>query len=70
MCKIKHHTLFHHEVPKKPEIHEIANDHFPDFDYKDFMELYRKCISKKYSLLVIDTILTSDNQICLWKNLF
>ena len=70
ICKIKHCTLFHHEVPKKPEIHQIAIDHFSDFDYKDFMELYRKCISKKYSLLVIDTTLTSDNQICLWKNLF
>ena len=39
-------------------------DHLSDNDFKDFMDLYRKCTAKIYLLLVIDNTLSSDNPIC------
>ena len=38
-------------------------------DSKDFIELYRKCATKLYSILVIDATLLSDNPLRFWKNL-
>ena len=38
-------------------------------DSKDFIELYRKCAAKLYSIVVIDTTLLSDNPLRFWKNL-
>ena len=32
-----------------------------DIDFKDFMNLYKKCTAKPYSFLVIDANLASDN---------
>ena len=38
-------------------------------DFKDFMNLCKKNPAKSYSVLVIDTTLTSDNPLCLRKNI-
>ena len=43
-------------------IHQILN-------FKDFMNLYKKCTAKPYSFLVIDATLASDNPSRFRKNL-
>ena len=48
------------KIPNKRE-YQLAFNHSSDIDFKDFMNLYKKCTSKPYSFLVIDTILASDN---------
>ena len=39
------------------------------FDYKDFLKIYKKCTSKQYSFLTIDTTLPSDDLLRFRKNL-
>ena len=41
----------------KRELQSIATNHSVDIDYKDFINMYRKCTSKPYSILTIDTTL-------------
>ena len=45
----------------KQELQQIAFNHSSDIDFKDFMNLYKKCTAKPYSFLVIDVILALDN---------
>ena len=49
------------KIPNKRELQQIAFNHSSDIDFQDFMNLYKKCTAKPYSLLVIDTTLASDN---------
>ena len=49
------------KIPNKKELQQIAHNHFLDIDFKDFMNLYKKCTSKPYSFLVINATLASDN---------
>ena len=44
-------------------------NHSSDIDFKDFMNLYRKCTEKPHSFLVIDDTLASDNPSRFRKNL-
>ena len=48
------------KIPNKRELQQTAFDHSSDIDFQDFMCLYKKCTSKPYFLLVIDTNLASD----------
>ena len=48
------------KIPNKRELRQIAFNHSSDIDFQDFMNLYKKCAEKPYSLLVIDTTLASD----------
>ena len=48
------------KIPNKRELQQTAFDHSSDIDFQDFMSLYKKCTSKPYILLVIDTNLASD----------
>ena len=49
-------------IPNKQEIQQIAFNHSLDIEFKDFMNLYKKCTIKPYSFLVINlTTLVSDN---------
>ena len=48
-------------IPNKRELQQIRYNHSSDIDFKDFLNLYRKCTEKPYSFLVIDATLTSDN---------
>ena len=58
-------------VPKinKQELQQIAFNHSSDIDFKDFMNLYKKCTAKPYSFLVTDATLASNNPFCFRKNL-
>ena len=49
------------KIPNKQELQQIAFNHSSDIDFKDFMNLYKKCTKKWYCFLVIDAALASDN---------
>ena len=40
---------------------QIAFNHSSNIDFKDFMNLYKKCTAKPYSFLVTDAPLASNN---------
>ena len=46
------------------ELQQITINHWSDIDFKDFMNLYKKCTAKPHSSLVIDTTFASDNPWC------
>ena len=48
-------------IPNKQELQQITFNHSSDIDFKDFMNLDKKCTAKPYSFLVIDATLASDN---------
>ena len=50
------------KIPNKQELQQIAFNHSSDIDFKDFMNLYKKCTIKPYSLLLLMQLL---NQIIL-----
>ena len=54
---------------KSWELQQISFNNSSGIDFKDFMNLYKKCTSKPYSFSVIDTTLASDNLSRLRKNL-
>ena len=49
------------KIPNKRELKQIAFNHSPEINFQDFMNLYKKCTVKIYSVLVIDTTLASDH---------
>ena len=57
------------KIPIKREIQQIAFNHSSDIDFKDFMNLYKKCTAKPYSFLVIDATVALDNPSRFRKNL-
>ena len=61
----KYQTKFYYyfimKIPNKRELQRIASNYSSDIDFKDFMNLYKKCTVKPYSFLVIDATLASDN---------
>ena len=52
--QFKFYTLF------KTELQQIATNRSAGIDYKDFMEIYRKCTREPYSFLNIDTTLHAE----------
>ena len=46
------------KIPSKLELQQIALNHSSDIDFKDFMNLYKKCTAKPYYFLVIYATLT------------
>ena len=48
------------EIPNKWELQQFAFNHSSDIDFTEFMNLYKKCIVKLYSFLVINAALASD----------
>ena len=52
-------------IPNKREVQQIAFNQTSDFDFKDFMNIYKKNIL----FLFIDTTLASDNPLPLGKDL-
>ena len=48
------------KIQNKQE-HQQTCNHSSDIDFQDFMNLYKKCTAKLFSILVIDTTLASDN---------
>ena len=57
------------KIPTKRELQEIALNHSSDIDFKDFMNIYKKCTAEPYSFLVNDTTLPSDDPLRCGKNL-
>ena len=49
------------KIPNKHELQQIAFNHLSDIDFKDFMNLYKKCSTKTNFFLVIDATVASDN---------
>ena len=57
------------KIPNKQELQQTAYHNSSDIDFKDFMNLSKKCTAKPYSVLVIDVTLASDNPLRFRKNL-
>ena len=58
------------KIPNKRELQQIAISHSSDIDFKDFINIYKKCTDKPYSFLVNDTTLASDNPLRFRKILY
>ena len=57
------------KIPNKRELQQIALNQSSDIDFKDFMQIYKKCTKEPYSFLVNDTTLPSDDPLRFRKNL-
>ena len=57
------------KIPNKRELQQIASNYSSGIEFKDFMNLYKGCIAKAYSFLVIDATLASDNPAHFRKNI-
>ena len=57
------------KIRNKRELQQIALNHSSDTDFKDFIKIYKTCISEPSSFLVNDTTLLSDNPLRYRKNL-
>ena len=55
------------KISNKRELQQIALNHSSDIDFKDFMNIYKKCTTEPYSFLVNDT--TLDDPLRFRKNL-
>ena len=42
------------KIPNKRELQQTACNHSSNINFQDFMNLYKTCTAKPYSLLVID----------------
>ena len=58
------------KIPNKTELQQILINRLSDIEVKHFMEICKKCTAKKYSLLVNDTTLRSDNPLQFRKKSF
>ena len=57
------------KIPNIRELQQIALNNSSDIDFKDFMNIYKKCTTEPYSFLVNDTTLPSDDPLRFRKNL-
>ena len=58
------------KIPNKRELQQIALNHSPDINFKDFIKIYKKCTAEPFSFLVNDDTLASDNPLRFSKSLF
>ena len=49
------------KVPNKRELQQTTINPLSDIDVENFMTIYKKCIAEKYSFLVNDMTLPSNN---------
>ena len=56
------------KIPNKIELQRIPSNNSSNIDFKDFMNLCKKCTAKPYSFLVIDATIVSDNPLRFGKN--
>ena len=49
------------KINNKKELQNIEINGSADFDYKDFIKIYRECTKEPYSFLTIDTILPAGD---------
>ena len=57
------------KIPNKRELQQIALNHSSDIDFKDFIQIYKKCTAEPYSFLINDTTLPSDDPLRFRKNI-
>ena len=57
------------KIPSKRELQQVAFNRLSDVGFQDFVNIYKKCTAKPYSVLVIDATLVSDNPLRFRKNL-
>ena len=57
------------KIPNKRKLQQIALNYSFDIDFKDFMKIYKKCLTEPYSFLVNDATLPSDDPLRFKKNL-
>ena len=57
------------KIPNKRELQQIVINYSSCIDFKDFMKIYIRCAAEKYSFLLTDTTLASDNLLRFRKNL-
>ena len=57
------------KISNRKELQNIAINHFADIDYKDFVNIYRKCTKKPDSFLTIDTALPASDPLRFTKKL-
>ena len=57
------------KIPKKRQLQQIATNQSSETDVKDFMKLYKDYTKERFSFLVNDTALSSDNSLRLRKDL-
>ena len=58
------------KIDNKRELQNIAINHSAEFDYKDFIKIYRECTKEPYNFLTLNTTLPSTNSLTFRKNLF
>ena len=58
------------KIPNKRELQQIALNHSSDIDFKDFINIYKKCTAEPYSFLVNDTTLPSDDPLRIFRKFF
>ena len=63
------------KINNERELQNFKRNHSADIDYKDFVEIYRKCTKEPFNFFIIDTALPASNplrfrRICsnLYKN--
>ena len=57
------------KIPKKRQLQQIATNQSSEIDVKDFMKLYKDYTKERFSFLVNDIALSSDNSLRLRKDL-
>ena len=65
--KVAHYFIM--KVPNKTKLQQIAFNHSSNFDFKDFLKLYKDYTKESYRFLVNDTTMSSDNPLQFGKNL-
>ena len=59
----------HFFIMKIPNKRELCLNRSSDIDFKDFLNIYKKCTKEPYSFLVNDTTLPSDDPLRFRKNI-
>ena len=49
------------KIPNQREVQQRGINITSDIDFKDFINLYKKCTAKPYSFIASNAILASDN---------
>ena len=55
------------KIQSKRELQNIAQDNSGDIDFKDFLKIYKDCTKQPYSLMTIDTTLSSSDSMRLFR---
>ena len=53
--------IFIMKILNKRELQQMVLNHSSDIDFKNFINIFKKCMVETYSFLVNDTTLPSDN---------